>query len=289
MDTVHIAPSQLRFRLLAMDIDGTTVDSSFTISRTLVDTIARFKQLGGFVTLATGRTYRTSLPFAEELSVNAPLICYQGALVRDRRTGATLFHRPIPGDLAAEAAAILLGHGIYTQAYVDDELVVPYEGAETAYYRSFSPVHLPTTVVADFPAFLREHPPTKLLFIADARDVDPHIAGLQLHFAERLSIVRSHASFGELTAPGSTKGSALEMVARELEVPRELVAAAGDQANDIDMVAWAGFGMAVRSGPMELLRVADVRIDTPEEDGLARAIHRYLLDPSGYDAEMRAG
>ncbi len=272
------------FRLLALDIDGTIVGHDFTVSPTLVDAVARFKSQGGKVALATGRTFRTSVPFAEELAVNAPLICYQGALIRDRDTGGTLFHRPIPGELAAEAAQILLRKGIYTHAYVDDELVVPYEGEETAYYRTFSPIYLPTTVQPDLPGFLREHPPTKLLFIAHERDVDPHIAGLQLHFSERLSIVRSHASFGELTAPGSTKGTALAWLAEHLGVPRESVAAAGDQANDVDMVAWAGFGMAVETGPSELLHAADVRIGRPEDDGLAIAIRRHLLADPGMAA-----
>lgn len=260
------------YRLLALDVDGTVVGGDLQIPPRLGAAVTAFQQAGGKVTLATGRTFRTTVPYAEQLGVDAPLICYQGALIRDHRSGATLFHRPIPGDLAVEAAAMLLDKGIYTQAYVDDELVVPYEGAETAYYRSFSPIHLPTTVVNDLPSYLHDHPPTKLLFIAGEREVGQHVAGLQTHFVERLNIARSHARFGELTAPGSTKGTALEMLARTLGIPREQVAAAGDQSNDIDMVTWAGRGMAVRTGPPELHAVADVVIGTPEEGGLVDAI-----------------
>ena len=155
---------------------------------------------------------------------------------------------------------------------------MPYEGDETRFYRSFSTVELPITVIEDLPAYLRDHPPTKLLFIAGEHEVGPRVEGLQTHFAQRLSVARSHAFFGELTAPGCTKGRALKTLAELLAVPREAVAAAGDQGNDVDMVAWAGMGMAVRTGPPELREVADVLIAGPEEAGLADAIHQYLLD-----------
>ncbi len=277
MQHMNETTGAMPYRLLALDVDGTTVGHDFRIGDALLATIAEWKERGGRVTLATGRTFRTTVPFAEELGVDAPLICYQGAMIRDRHTRRTLFHHPIPGELAAEAAEMLLAKGVYIQAYVDDELIVPYEGPETEYYRSFSPVHLPTTVVDDLPAFVREQPPTKLLFVAGEMEVAPHIAGLQLHFTERLTVVRSHASFGELTAPGSTKGKALAKLAELLGIPQAAVAAAGDQNNDIDMVAWAGFGMAVETGSPALLEVADAIIGRPEDDGLAIAIRQHLL------------
>ena len=265
------------YRLLALDLDGTVVGRDLVVPPATLEAIASFQATGGRVTLATGRTFRTTAPFAELLHVDAPLICYQGALIRDHRTGETLFHQPVPADLAAEAAASLLAADIYVQAYVDDELVIPYEGDETRLYRSFSPVYLPATVVDDLPAYLREHPPTKLLFIAAERDVGPRVAGLQAHFADRLNVTRSHAYFGELTAPGSTKGRALALLAGLLDIPRAAVAAAGDQGNDVDMVAWAGLGMAVAGGPPELHAVADVVIGGPAEAGLAAGIRAYLL------------
>ncbi len=267
-----------RYRLLALDLDGTVVGRDLRVPPATIEAVAAYQAAGGHVTLATGRTFRTTMPFVELLRIDAPIICYQGALIRDPRSGDVLFHEPVPPELAVEAAEGLLAAGIYVQAYVDDELVVPYEGDETRLYRSFSPVHLPVHVVDDLPAFLVTHPPTKLLFIAHEGEVGPRVAGLQTHFAERLNVARSHAFFGELTAPGCTKGRALANLAEILKIPREAVAAAGDQENDVSMVEWAGLGMGVRSGPPALHAAADVLIDGPEEAGLAAGIRRYLLD-----------
>ena len=270
-----------RYRLLALDLDGTLVGRDLRVPPATSEAVAAYQAVGGHVTLATGRTFRTTMPFAELLRIDAPIICYQGALIRDPRSGNVLFHEPVPPELAVEAAEGLLADGIYVQAYVDDELVVPYEGDETRLYRSFSPVHLPVHVVEDLPTFLATHPPTKLLFIAHEGEVGPRVAGLQTHFAERLNVARSHAFFGELTAPGCTKGRALANLAEILKIPREAVAAAGDQENDVSMVEWAGLGMGVRSGPPALHAAADVLIDGPEEAGLAVGIRRYLLHEPG--------
>lgn len=266
-----------RYRLLALDLDGTVIGPDREVSSATLAALAEFQAAGGRITIATGRTFRSTRPFAEQLNVDVPIICYQGALIRDHRDGATLFHATLPADLAAEASAKLLHAGIYVQAYIDDDLFVPYEGDETRWYLSYSAAPLPVTVVGDLPAFLLDRAPTSLLFIAAERDVAIHVKGLAASFGTRLNVARSHAFFGELTAPGCTKGQALEKVAQVLNIPWDAVAAAGDQGSDLDMVARAGLGMAVAGGPPELQAVADVVIGGPAAGGLSDAIRRYLL------------
>lgn len=273
-----------RYRLLALDVDGTVIGRDLAIPPGTIAAIQAFQARGGRVTLATGRTLHTTAPLADALGVDGPLICYQGALIEDHRSGQVLFHEPVPAPLAAEAVERLLSAGVYVHAYINDELYVPWNGAEVALYQTFSPQKLSVHIVDDLAAFVAQRPPTKLLFIAEPEHVDPHLSGLQTHFSDRLQIVRSHAQFGELTAPGCTKGRALAQLAAALGIAQAEVAAAGDQYNDIEMVAWAGLGMAVRGGPAELQAVAQVVIDRPEQAGLGAAIMSYVL---GNDASGR--
>lgn len=267
----------MRYRLLALDLDGTVIGRDLTIPAGTVEALHEFQQRGGRVTLATGRTVLTTIPFADELGVDGPLICYQGALMKDHRTGEVLFHDPVPPELAAEAVERILGSGVYVHAYINDELYVPWEGKEVALYQTFSPHKLPVHVTPDLATLVRERPPTKLLFIDDPDHVAPRVHGLRTHFTDRLQIVQSHAVFGELTAPGCTKGRTLAYLAEQLGIAQHEVAAVGDHFNDIEMVAWAGFGMAVRGGPPEVQGVAKVVIDGPAQGGLAAAVRRYLL------------
>jgi len=266
------------YRLLALDLDGTIVGRDLAIAPETVDAVRAFQASGGRVTIATGRTIRTTMPFADALGVDGPLVCYQGALIKDHRSGETIYHHPVPGPAAAEAVHRLTEAGVYVHAYIDDELYVPWLGKEVDLYQTFSPLKLAVHLVDDLSAVVRERPPTKLLFIADEDQVEPHLEGLRTHFVDRLHIVRSHAHFGELTAPGITKGAAVALLAERLGIPREQVAAAGDQFNDYEMLEWAGLGMAVRTGPPALLDVADELIDGPEQKGLARGIQEYLLN-----------
>lgn len=269
----------MRYRLLALDLDGTIIGRDLVIPPGTIEALRAFQKQGGRVTIATGRTVRTTAPFADELGVDGPLICYQGALIQDHRSGQVLFHDPVPPALAVEAVNRLLDEGVYVHAYINDELYVPRHGPEVELYQTFSSIKLAVHVVDDLAAVVREHAPTKLLFIEDEDKVGPRLAGLQVHFVDRLHVVRSHAHFGELTALGCTKGRALAQLAAALNIPQAEVAAVGDQHNDVEMVGWAGLGLAVRTGPAELLAQAQALIDEPAQAGLAAAIRGYLLPP----------
>lgn len=267
----------MRYRLLALDLDGTIIGRDLVIPSGTREALQAFQAQGGRVTLATGRTVRTTAPFADMLGIDGPLICYQGALIQDHRNGQVFFHDPVPTQLASEAVAVLLRSGVYVHAYIGDELYVPWHGAEVELYQTFSPHKLAVHVVDDLAALVLKRPPTKLLFIEDEDKVGPRLAGLQTHFTERLHVVRSHAHFGELTALGCTKGRALAQLAAALDIPQAEVVAVGDQHNDVEMVEWAGLGLAVRSGPPQLLAHAQVLIDGPEQAGLAAAIWQYVV------------
>lgn len=267
----------MKYRLLAVDLDGTTIGRNLIVPSGTVEAIREFQQAGGRVTLATGRNIRASAPFADLLGVDGPLICYQGALIKDHRSGEVFWHDPVPAALAAEAVRHLLDVGVYIQAYIGDDLYIPWEGPEIDLYRSFSTTPQTVHVVDDLAALVAERAPTKLLFIDDERHVGPRLETLRARFSDRLHAVRSHLRFGELTAPGCTKGRALAHLASLLDIGREQVVAAGDQFNDLEMVTWAGLGLAVRSAPEAVRQAADHLIDDPEQAGLARAIREYLL------------
>jgi hydroxymethylpyrimidine pyrophosphatase-like HAD family hydrolase len=107
--------------------------------------------------------------------------------------------------------------------------------------------------------------------------VEREIAGLTARFANRLSVVRSHAIFGELTALGVSKGAALAALAERLHVPREQVIAIGDHENELPMIEWAGLGLAMGNAVAPVREAADAVIPPVTESGVAWAIERYIL------------
>jgi len=277
----------VNYGLVALDLDGTLIGPDLLIAPVVREAIGAVQARGVHVTLATGRQFAATLPFAMQLDLRTPLICHQGALIRDPRSGETLAHTTMPAADAAEATALLLGAGIFVIAYIDERLHVAASSgarrAELDYYLRFHPEEAAVVVEADLPTAQRATPPTKLLFIADEPSVGRELAHLKAHFAARLAITRSHEHFGELMAPGVGKGVALARLAGHLGIARERVIAIGDQENDLSMIAWAGLGLAMGNAIPAVRNLANATLPTLAEDGVATALQRYVLDAATID------
>ena len=269
----------MSYRLLTLDLDGTLMDSSLIIDERVRDALAAAQLRGVHVTLATGRMFGATLPFARQLDIKDPLICYQGAMVRDPMTNEMYYHVTMPRELGVEGIRLLLAAGIFVIAYIEERLCVAERRAELDLYLRWHPEGAEVVVADDLPAMVATTPPTKLLFVADPLVVERELACLAEHFGERLNVVRSHALFGELTAPGISKGAALMSLAAHLGISREQTIAIGDQENDLSMITWAGLGLAMGNAIPEVRAIADAIIPTVAEAGVAWAIERYILNP----------
>jgi Cof subfamily protein (haloacid dehalogenase superfamily) len=288
------------YQLLALDLDGTIFGNDLVIRPAITRAIAAAQARGIHVTLATGRMFGATLPFAGRLGIRDPLICYQGGLIRDPLSGETYEHKGMEGALAAEAVEMLLDADIFVIAYVDERLCVASRRRELETYLRLHPEGAEVIVAADAQALVEQArqqlpgpaasrmtsdlaalvaatPPTKLLFVAEPAVVEQQLPRLGAHFDGRLAVMRSHAIFGELTAPGVNKGAALQTLAARLGIPREQVVAIGDQENDLPMIAWAGLGLAMGNAIAAVREAADAVIPPVEEAGVAWAIERYLL------------
>ncbi|MFL5805974.1 MAG: Cof-type HAD-IIB family hydrolase [Roseiflexaceae bacterium] len=267
----------MSYQLLALDIDGTIVGNDLEILPAVAAAIAAAQARGIRVTLATGRMFGATLPFAWQLGIHDPLICYQGGMVRDPITSEIYAHVTMDGGLAAEAVELLRAAGVFVIAYVDERLCVFERSAELDTYLGWHPEGTEVVVAPDLASYVAGAPPTKLLFVAEPETVGRELLWLAEHFNERLAVLRSHALFGELTAPGVSKGAALKTLATRLGIPREQVVAIGDHENDLQMIAWAGLGLAMGNAIPAVREAADAIIPTVEEAGVAWAIERYLL------------
>src|SRR5258706_15728945 len=108
----------MRYRLLALDVDGTLLDPAGVLRPTVRDAVLAVQQRGVRVVLCTGRRFRTARPMAQELELSGPLIVHNGALVKDYASGATLQQHYMPTDVHQEAAH-LLGSLSTPMLYVD--------------------------------------------------------------------------------------------------------------------------------------------------------------------------
>jgi Cof subfamily protein (haloacid dehalogenase superfamily) len=266
----------LTYQLVALDLDGTVLDRDLIIPPAVSAAIREAQARGIHVTLATGRMFGAALPFASALDIRTPLICYQGALIRDPLSGEVLEHTGMPGDEAADAATTLLAADIFVIAYVEERLCIAERRAELDYYLRFHPEGAEIVVAPDLPALLRDTPPTKLLFVAEPAIVERELARLSLRFAHRLVVTRSHEHFGELTAPGISKGAGVEWAARRAGISARELLVVGDSGNDLSMFAVAGTAVAMGQASAEIRAAAHLVTEPFDDDGSALALHALI-------------
>jgi len=267
----------LSVRLLALDLDGTIVGDGTQISPRVRSALRKAIDAGVHVTLASGRPFHQTRLFANELGIHEPLICYQGAVVQDPDSEEVYFLRGVPLHLAQEFIDLAREHGWSLCLFLDGRLYVERVTPLVRFYAEYGPIQEELNPVGDLKAFLSREP-IKLIVVTDAKQATMVNDLLRERFAGRLRIVRSFACFVEGTHPAASKGQALSFLAQKLGVTQAETMVIGDNDNDVDMVAWAGLGVAMGNASPAVKAVADYIAPTIEEDGAAEAIERFILE-----------
>ena len=261
-------------RLVAIDLDDTLLTDDLTIPPGAKEAIRRATSRGVTVVLATGRMFPAARPFARELNLDSPLITYNGALIRTAG-GDTWWHKPVPRDSALAVLDYAEADGWDVQCYCDDRLYVARIDDDVRYYLDIA--NVPAQACADMRALLKERETTKLLGIGDPEETARRAEALSKAFAGRLTVTISKPRFVEMLDAGVSKAAALAEVARRLGVPREQVLAIGDSFNDLDMIRWAGVGVAMGNAAPEIQALADYTVASNEDEGVAEALARFVL------------
>jgi Cof subfamily protein (haloacid dehalogenase superfamily) len=274
----HPAP----IHLLALDLDGTLFGDDLVISPRVRKAIKDAQAAGVTVAIATGRMFRSARQIAADLEISGPIICYQGAMVADTRTGEVLLHRTIPLDLALSVIDDTKRLDLHLNLYMDDELYVEARNRHAEFYAHIN-MGLPMNEVGGLRNWLNERKgkePTKLVIVTDAPQTDNILTYFTERYGELLQVTKSHARFTEFTNKLSSKGDALQFLAERLGIKQESVMAVGDGLNDLSMIAWAGLGVAMHACPLPLREAARVICPPLAEDGAALAIRDYVLGNS---------
>jgi Cof subfamily protein (haloacid dehalogenase superfamily) len=220
------------------------------------------------VIVVTGRMVQSVRRALAPAGLRDPVVCYQGAVVVDG-DGTWLRHEPIPFELAREALGFAAGEGYSPNVYVGDELYVSSVTPEARNYAEFQ--HLTIHPVGDLLAWLAE-PPTKLVLVGDPEALDAVEARAKAAFEGRLYISKSLPYFLEFAADGVTKGAGLDFLAERMGFTRAETIAFGDGENDVELVEWAGYGIAVENAHERVKAVADWICPSAEDEGVAQVL-----------------
>jgi Cof subfamily protein (haloacid dehalogenase superfamily) len=259
-------------RALACDLDRTLIARDYVLHDRTSAALAAARAHGLVVIVVTGRMFQAVRRY---LTGPEPVVCYQGAVVADPTTGEFLRHVPIPLDLARKAIDAVQQEGFGLNCYVHDELYVARVTEAARSYASFQ--HIELHEVGDLLAWL-EHPPTKLVVVGEEHAMDELGERMRARFGSSMFIAKSLPIFLEFAHPEVSKGAGMQFVSKRVGFSAEQTVAFGDGENDIELLEWAGYAVAVENAHQLILERADFVCPSADEEGVAQVIEAFLRD-----------
>jgi Cof subfamily protein (haloacid dehalogenase superfamily) len=281
---------------LALDLDGTLLDSRGHISERNRLAIDNAREHGVRVALVTGRRFRDSRPVALELGLDIPLISHNGALTKHAATLQTVSILPLPLDAAREALRV--GREAGADALLSDDHeglgVLVYDhlrGENTAAHKYVSwarRIHGEEGANAvqqvDSLEDYLDHEPIHLAFSGTCKEMDQLEEILTTELGSTVKILGTKYLEQDFTLldilnPAASKGAGVAAAAAELGVAREEIMAIGDNYNDLEMLLFAGTGVVMANAPLTLREVGGLHpTASNRDDGVALAIEQFILN-----------
>lgn len=279
------APNR-RIRLLAMDVDGTLLDSRGELRPRTREAVARAAREGIRPVLCTGRRYRRARPIAEQLGIDAPIVCNSGAMVKDHDGRRTLWRADFDPSLLSEILALFEEHDEYVVAFLDGgtdghDFIASRETSGRALFDEYVALNR-SHARFDSGGALAHGPHFHLCAIGDR----PRMLAFEKRLLHPLAgrvrtfVQKSPAYSGtmcEVLRHDASKWSAVLHVAEMWGIDPSEICAVGDDMNDLPMIAEAGLGVAMAHAPDVVKAAAHVLAPGNDEDGLAHVIENLLL------------
>ena len=265
-------PSRGPFRLLAVDIDGTLVDGTLAITPANLAALKGAMASGVRVVLATGRMFRSALPYAEEIGTDEPLIAYQGAVVR-MPDGTVVKEWEMSRDAARLAVTLSRELDLHVNLYRDDQFFVEKMSRAARRYADVAQVE---PVLVDDLLTIAEEGSTKVVFVDTPERLRAVAPQVRTAFEPASRVTFSMPDFLEVVDGHVSKAAALHFICQRDGVAAHEVIAAGDGPNDRELFEYCGLAVAPSDASAEVLAAADVQMPPPGQDGIAYLVQTYL-------------
>lgn len=269
-----------KYKLIALDMDGTLLDSQKRIGDLTLEAIERATSIGKIVAISTGRCLAEMRGYIEALSCVRYFVCTSGAIVYDMAKGVRLHEQLMMPDVAVRCMEVAAIEGAMIHIMSDESIVqrdqkrVMEEFGMAPYRKLYDSV---ATQVDDIRSFFQASPFAVAKLNLYHRSIESRqrtrerLAGVDVELAdsERTSL--------ECSSHGVTKASGVGALCRVLGVSMEEVVAVGDADNDLALLNAAGLSVAMGNAGERVKAHCDVTVADCDSGGCAQAIERFML------------
>ena len=258
--------------LIVLDLDGTLLTDQQKISEKTKQTLFKAKEAGHQVMIATGRPFRASHLYYNELMLTTPIVNFNGALIHHPKNNHWKpVHSPIDLSVVHDVVDSIEKYQYENLiAEVMDDVFIHVEDQTMM---NIFKMGDPQVTIGNLKGNLTENP-TSLLIHAEENNVPIIRDHLEDIHAELIDHRRWGAPFHivEIVRKGLNKAVGISLVAKEMGIPRERIIAFGDEDNDLEMIDYAGVGVAMSNGIDQLKNIANEITLSNNEDGIAKIL-----------------
>lgn len=268
--------------LIALDLDGTLLSNKHTVSEHTKNILQQAINEGHIVIIATGRSHRNSIQYYDFLQLDTPMVNFNGAFIHHpyNHSWERTLHNPFSNKTAHHIIDVCyelnvqnilaeVQGNVYLEKH-DDQLMQIFQSAPVFEKElPFSIGSLRKQLTED---------PTSILIYPRAE----HVTQLTEHLNDNHATMIAHRTWDapwhmvEIIKKGIHKAVGVKRVADYYQIPRERIIAFGDEDNDLEMIDYAGVGVAMGNAIDELKQVAKHVTDTNMDEGVRTFLESYF-------------
>lgn len=276
----------MKYKMIAMDMDGTLLTTDKAVSPRNKEALRKAANLGIKLVVCTGRIFTSARIYADLIGTEAPIIAANGGYIREKDRDEVIYMKVLPKDDIYKIVKAARKDGFYTNLFSSDTLFTEKIILISKLYEKQND-SLPDdkkvkiVITNGMEKVIEENYKNILkVVVAAEKDKIGDLSKLRNEIlnAADVSIMSSAENNIEIMPKGISKGNGVKILGEIYGISPEETICIGDNENDISMIKYAGFGVAMGNGTNDIKIAADYVTDTNDNDGVAKAIEKILFE-----------
>lgn len=271
------------YKMIAIDLDGTLLNSQKQISHDNITHIRKAIDKGVKIVVCSGRIFSGARVFAKQIGIREPIIACNGAIIKDLNSEEVLYSNSMNIADCLKVIDICHEENVYFHIYIGDTMYTERLEFSSLFYWNKNK-ELPDSdqvdikLVKDIYSVVENccKPVSKFVVISEESELLARVRRTVCNI-DSVEVMSSNYNNFEIVNNGVNKANALRFLADRLDIKREEIIAVGDNENDYSMIEYAGFGVAMGNGEDKIKNIADYITLSNDQDGVAYMIKKFVL------------